>query len=1139
MFTRLLRLAVVAVLMPGTTPAIAQTTTGAITGTVTDASGGVMPGVTVTMTHVQTSRTESAVTDASGRYTSVPLPLGEYRVEASLSGFRSAARSGITLTIDQTVRVDFMLEVGTVSDVVEVRAEDTLLEPNNAALAKLVDNRRIAELPLNTRNVYSLIFLTPGVAGSIGNAYNQMGYSVNGARTTMMDTLIDGVTASFPTVNGFSGISVFPSVDAIQEFKVMGATYSAEFGRSLGSVLNVVYKSGTNDLRGSLYEFLRDSALDANNFFQNRRGQPLGDFSRHQFGGAVGGPIQLSKTFFMVSYEGLREQSFASRTFTVPTELERQGDFSQTRAANGQMIQIYNPFTTRPNPSGSGFVRDPFPGNRIPASMWDPVALNVMRYYPAPNQPGDAVTGRNNYSASGTQAVNINNTDVRIDRNMSARQRVFGRYSHRYTETVPAQTFPDDLTVAEGRIVEENRAHNFVAEYSHTVTPSTLMTVRLGFARTLFVFDNQGLGFQPSSLGLPAAVDQAVDRQMFPRFGAANHVVLGGGDHRYNAFMSYPLAASLTKTTSRHTFKIGADVRMLRVNVWEARAAGTFDFSAGFTQGPDPTRASSTAGHPIASLLLGTGTPNNVLIQNWKNVASQSFYLAGYVQDDWRIGSRLTLNLGLRYDLDTPRTERYDRMNYFDPDIRSPLADRVPQFPDLRGGLVFVGVDGNSRSQYEMDTNNLAPRLGVAYQLSDRMVVRAGYGHVFGPSNQAAQGTVGPFGFRTEYPWVTTLDGITPHHLLRNPYPGGFRPSPGAADGLLTQVGANLQAPLRSRTQTPWNRQWNVSVQRELPWQSAIEVAYVGTQGNDLHTNGEGGRSLNQLDPGYLALGSALNQLVPNPFHGIVTTGVLAAPQVSRAQLLRPYPQFTDVIPLYMSGARSLYHGLQTSLSKRMSGGLQLSGSYTWSKTLDEGMTHQDSYNLAASRSVASFDVPHRFVMSALYELPFGRTRRFGREAPAVVDLLLGSWQLNGIVTLQSGTPLTITASNTAGIFTPVTRPNNNGTSGRLEGPAQERLGRWFDTSVFSQPAPFTFGNVSPTLDDIRTDGARNVDLSLFKHFEVTGRVRLQFRVEALNALNTPRFGTPDTNVNSPSFGVVSTQANTPRQIQLGIKALW
>ena len=1117
----------------------AQTITGTITGIVKDSSGGVLPGATVAMTHVQTGRQETALSDGEGRYTSAPLPLGTYRLEATLSGFKSAVQSGIELTVSDVARVDFTLEVGTVQEIVEVAANASLVDASTSALGKLVDNRRIAELPLNTRNVYSLIFLTPGVAGTIGNAYGDLRYTINGARPRSSDTLVDGVTATFPTVTGGVGISVFPSVDAIQEFKVLGATYPAEFGRSLGSVINVVYKSGSNRLTGSVYEFLRDSAFDSRNFFQKRRGEELGDFSRHQFGGAAGGPIQIGKMFYMVSFEGLRETGFDSATTTVPTALERQGDFSQSFAANGQLIRIFNPFTTRPNPSGSGFIRDQFAGNRIPQAMWDPVAVNVLNYYPMPNQPGDPVTGRNNYVASGTANLNTNNTDARLDRNFGANGRGFVRYSHRYVEDLPLQVFPDDLAIAEGRVIEENRVHNFVAEYNHTIGRATLLTARLGFARTLFVFNNQGLGFRPSSLGLPASIDAAVDREMFPRFGASNYISLGGNDHRYNAFMSYPLLVSLTRTTSRHTLKAGVDARLIRVNVWEARAAGTFNFSAGMTQGPNPNTASSSAGHSIASLLLGTGTSNNTLIQNWKNVASQNFYVAGYIQDDWRVSQRLTLNAGLRYDLETPRTERYDRMNYFDPNARSPLADRVPQFPDLRGGLVFVGVDGNGRTQFETDTNNISPRVGGAFEVNDKTVVRAGYSHVYGPSYQQANGTVGPFGFRTENLWVSTLDGITPFRLLRDPYPGGFTASPGASEGLLTGAGSTLQAPLRDASPTPWNQQWHVTLQRELPWRTAVEIAYVGTKGHDLQTNSESGLNINQLDPRHLSLGSALNQLVPNPFYGIVNNGVLIAPQVSRAQLLRPYPQFTDIIPLQMTGATSMYHALQISANRRMSGGLLLAGSYSWSKAMEEGESHQNSYDVRASRSVASYDIPHRLVLSALYEIPIGRGRRFAASAPALVDAIVGGWQINGIVTVQTGTPLTISASNTAGLFNPVTRANWSGEDPALGGDREDRLQRWFDTSVFSQPQAFTFGNAGATFPLLRTDSVRNLDLSLFKHFTLGNRLRLQARIEAFNALDRVQFGSPNTSVTSSSFGVVTSQANTPRQLQFGLKAVW
>ena len=1136
LMTRLLCLSLSLVVCPST--AVAQSFTGTIIGTLKDTSGAVIPGASITIINEQTDRRESATTDVEGRYTSVPLPPGEYRVEAGIDGFRRAVRTGATVQIGTTVVIDFTLEVGQLTDAVEVRADAPLLETNGGTMGKLVDNRRILELPLNTRNVYSLIFLTPGVAGSIGNNYNSMGYTVNGARPTMMDTVIDGVTASFPTVNGFTGISVFPSVDAIQEFKVLGANYPAEYGRSLGSVLNVVYKSGTNEFHGSAYEFFRDSAFDSNNYFARRAGQPLGDFRRSQFGGVLGGPIQRSRTFFMTSFEGLRESRHSQTTTTVPTAAQRLGDFSQTFAQNGQLIRIFDPFTTRPNPSGAGFIRDPFPGNLIPAERMDPVALQVLRYFPLPNQAGNPVTGAQNYFATGLARLNVDNLDGRVDHQLSNAQKFFVRYSYRKTHSAPATFFPGDIAIAEGRVNEQNLAHNAVMDYSRTISNTTALSARLGFARTLFLFDNQGLGFRPSSLGLPAAIDDNVDRLMFPRFGVSGMVSLGGNDHRYNAFMSYTAASSLTKARGNHTLKVGFEGRMLRVNVWEARSAGTFNFRANETQGPNPTTASSTAGLGFASLLLGTGQPNDVLIQNWKNVAANSFYWAGYAQDDWRISPRITANLGVRYDIDVPRTERFDRMNYFDPEARSPLADQVPGFPDLRGGVVFVGVDGRNRYQYNWDTNNIAPRLGLSYQVQDQTVIRAGYSHVFGPSNQGAQGTVGPFGFRTENLWVTSIDGITPLNTLQNPFPNGFRPSPGSSEGLLTQAGANLQAPLRD-TPSPWMMQFNVNVQRELPWQTFLEVAYVGTRGFDLSRVGEGGLSLNQLDPQYMSLGSQLNQQVPNPFYGIVNNGVLTQPTVSRGQLLRPYPQFTDVIPLYSSGAKSRYNAMQMTGRKRMSTGLMFEGSYTFARASEIGMSHQNSYDIDASWALTTYDVTHRFVLSYLYELPFGRNRRFASGASTLVDALIGGWQFNGITTLQSGTPLAITANNTAGVFGARTQPNNNGQNARLDGSVEDRLDRYFDTSVYSQPAAFTFGNEPIVSPFLRAHGVRNFDLSLFKTFQMTTGIRAQFRVEALNAFNRVQFSAPNTSVTSSSFGVISGQANAPRQMQFGLKLLW
>jgi len=1116
--------------------AMAQSATGTILGSVRDSSGASVAGAKVLVTNTGTSARFETISSVEGAYIAPLLPVGEYAVEVAAQGFRTYRQEGIRLQVNQQARVDVTLEVGQLAETIDVRADAAVIETTTSSVGKVVDNKRIRELPLNTRNVYSLIYLTPGVAGGIGNSHNQIGYSINGVRGGLMDTLIDGATAAFPTVNGFHGISVFPSVDAVEEFKVQAQNYSAEFGRSLGSVLNLVYKSGTNDFRGTAYNFLRNSKLDANNFFNNGRGIPLGSFKRNQFGGVFSAPLKRNKTFFMTSFEALRQRSFSETLTTVPTAAERRGDFTQTAAGVGRPIIIFDPLTTRPNPAG-GNIRTAFPGNIIPADRFDPVARNVLRWWPEANQPGIPGTNQNNFYNSGSARVNTDNFDVRVDHNFTDRQRVFGRFSLRKSLDGPPQLFPGELGVAEGRINLNDWGRNAVLDYTNTLSSSTIWSARLAFARNRYLYENNGLGFLPSSLGLPRDIDSTVDRAMFPSFSVGGQRSLGGGDHRQSGFNSWSLLSSVARVVGKHSLKAGYEGRLLLINVWEARNAGAFSFNAGFTQGPNPNAASATAGYGFASFLLGTGASGN-LLQGWKNVASASTYHAFYLQDDWRITRKLTLNLGVRYDFDVPRTERYNRMNWFDPGIASPLAN-TPGFSGLTGGAVFVGVDGNPRRQFDGDYNNVAPRLGLAYQLDSRTVVRAGFSHLYGPSTMAAQGTVGPYGFRNDYVWVSSLDnGLTPQNYLRNPFPNGFRPLPGAADGLLTAVGGTLEAPLRNQV-TPYTLQWNLTVQRELPGQILFEVGYVGNGSRQQSRGGEGGFTLNQLHPQYLALGSQLNQTVPNPFFGRNLGGVLANRTVARSQLLRPFPQFGDIHPLFSNGGNSSYHALQTTFSKRYSHGILFEGNYTWSKNLAHDESHMNSYDLSISKSVTGNHIPHRFVFSGVYELPFGKGRRFGGGLSRTADLALGGWQVNGIVTIQSGTPLQIGATNTIGLFTKAARANSAGRSGARSGDVRRRMNGYFDPTAYSQPAPFTFGNLGTRLPDVFSHYANNLDFSLFKQFSLTERMNLQFRAEAFNAFNRVQFGGINTTVTSGSFGVVTSQANSPRQMQFGLKFLF
>ena len=820
----------------------------------------------------------------------------------------------------------------------------------------------------------------------------------------------------------------------------------------------------------------------------------------------------------------------------MPTALERAGDFSQTRTATGAPIIIYDPFSTKANPTGSGFVRDPFAGNRIPQNRFDPVAVNVIKFYPEANTtPTGQSNNQQNYGASASKPLDMTQHDYRVDQVITSTQRFFARYSTRLNDDKATNFFPEAIKIAEGRINQEDHVHGAVADYTNTLSPRMILNTRLGFARTLFVYNNQGLGFAPSALGLPAYIDTAVDNLQFPGFTVSDYRGLGGGDHRRNAFMTYTAVAAVTRTMGKHTLKVGTDIRMMRVNVFEGRNASEYSFSRSMTQGPNPNQSSTTAGNGLASLLLGTGSSGQ-LQANYKNVATHSVYAATYIQDDWRVTPTLSLSLGLRYDIDFPRTERYNRTNYFDPTVATPVSQVLP---GLTGGLVFVGVNGIPREQFSADKNNFAPRVGLSWQFMPKTVLRVGFGHVFGPSQQAAAGTIGTMGYRVDNTWVATIDGVNPNDLLRNPYPRGVAPVVGAANSVLTQFGNRIEATTQDIV-SPRTRQINVNIQRELPFSSLLEVAYVGTRGFYLHRNDEGGLSLNQLDPKYMSLGAALNAQVDNPFFGQkYAGGVLASAKTTRAQLLRPFPQFTDIIPIYSVGASSIYNSLQVTATKRYTHGLQMQLAYTWAKSLDDGLSHQDSYNIRADRALSDIDVSQRAVIMGIYDLPFGRGRRIGSGWSKPADLALGGWQMNGIATLSSGTPIGISASNNAGIFNQAIRANSNGKSGRLTGPVQQRLDAYFDKTVYSQPVAFSFGNMGPRLPDIRTDGIYNFDLSLFKNFHVTERVNVQFRAEALNAFNTPRFGGPNTSITSSTVGAITSQANAPRQTQLGLKVLF
>jgi hypothetical protein len=738
---------------------------------------------------------------------------------------------------------------------------------------------------------------------------------------------------------------------------------------------------------------------------------------------------------------------------------------------------------------------------------------------------------------------------VKLDENINDRNRFFFRFSHRILSPPPPVYFPASDAIAESIDYQPQHFNNAAFDYTWNASPTFLTEFKYGLARTAFFYRPQSDGFNPTQLGLPQYIAANADRLMFPGFSPQGYSSLGStgqGDYSNAGFESHILSVSNTKVLSKHVLKFGYDMRLIRVNTLQDFAAdGNFSFTRSFTQGPNPNQATATAGDAMASLLLGLGS--GTYTKQFKNVATSSWYYGMYFADDWKISRKLTLNIGLRYELQTPRTERYNRLNIFDPDAASPLAGPTG-LPDLVGGLEFVGVDGRNREQYSTQLTNWAPRIGFAYELTKKTVLRGGFGIFYAPSLRAAAGTVSNVGYRTDTAYAASLDGVTPTTYLQNPFPNGFATSSGNSLGLLTGVGSPISVELLGDNHVPYSQNWNFNIQRQLPGNILVEAAYVGSHATHLNEQGADDINLDQLTPAQLALGTKLQQLVPNPFFGLIKTGPLSAPTIAYGQLLSPYPQFSNVTGEYLTGASSIYDSFQMKVEKRFSSGLSLLASFTGGKMIDDhaiivnlgvDSAIQNIYDRRAERAVSPQDVSRILVLSYVYEFPVGKGKRFGANWNRVADAALGGWQINGITTFQTGQPLYLTAQNTSDSGSLTERPNNNGQSAALNGSIANRLNEYFNTSVFSQPAPFTFGNTGRTLPDVRSPGIDNFDFSLFKTFHPLERLSVQFRAEAFNLFNRPQFGYPNQVLGSGQFGVISSQANSPRQIQFGLKLLF
>ncbi len=1122
-----------------------------LSGTVLDPNEAVVPGAKVTLSNSQTGFIRTVTSSEGGSYIFTLVPPGTYEIKVEKEGFSAAVMSGIALTVGQATTLDLHLQVGAVTQSVQVEATAPLLQTGTANLGSDVTTKQVTELPLNWRNVFGLVNLDSSVnnstqtqslnpSGSQGNADQDIAFfNFGGGRFGTTAFLLDG---HWDAAGDWAGIIYVPSVDELQEFRIQTHTFSPQYGWSMGNVVNAVTKGGTRSFHGSAFEFARDSIFDANNFFNNKNGLDRTDFKRNQFGGTAGGPLYLpglyrqrDKTFIFGSYEGLRQQTPTTLITTVPTDLQRKGDFSQTLNPDGTPVQIYNPFSTRE--VNGAFVRDIFPNAKIPTNLLDPVALKTLTYYPEPNRTGDSITGANNFVGAAPLPTDSDAYTIRVDHNITDNQRLYGRWSQkRQFKQLTGEFFGSDNPGGIGTLAPDNRFDGALA-YSWIASPTLVLNVNLGFNRWVEGRKPQGVPFSPSTLGLPASLDTFGGPGAFPSITISGMSSLGSGGLNATPREAHTLSVDVSKIKGTHSFTMGfmgVDLRLTTQNSSQFSAT----FGPSFTQGPNATTANPDTGFGFASFLLGTSDAGGGITLN-ADAALQKSLIGAYFNDEWKVRRNLTLNLGLRWDMQTAPTDRFDRLSYWTVD-KNPISDQVGM--DLKGALQYTG-GGNPRGVYDAQYTNFAPRVSLAYSLTSKMVMRAGFGLFYTPAIE-----FGDYegltlnGFTQTTPYVGSVDGVTPTNLLKDPFPNGLLLPPGKSAGGLTNVGLSTNAVERGRP-TPYVEQWTYSLQYELPHNTLIEAAYVGNHGVKLTY---AGFELNQLPPQYLALGNKLLDPVPNPFYGAITVGSLSGPTIPYGQLLRPYPQFDSVTAVQPPAGMSTYHALDLSLQRRFSNGLQFLITFTASKYLAtpegyEGWAAGNAnfarnwYDTSLEKSLMSNDIPKSFVASYIYELPVGRGKRI-QPSNKVLEGVIGGWQVSGVITAKDGFPLPMTTTtNNTNSFGGNQRPNIVGDPS-ISNPT---IDRWFNTAAFAQPPAFTFGSAPRTMPNLRAPGIVNWDGTLQKNFAIAGdRSRLQIRGEFYNLLNRANFYAPNTTFGDPNFGVI-TGALPGRSVQLGARYDW
>lgn len=1154
--------------------------TASLTGTVLDASGKAVNGAKVTLTSQGRGFSRTYTTEENGLYTITLLPPDTYNLEAEAAGFKHYKQEGINLAAGATADQNISLAVGAVTEVVEVSSQAPLLNPENANIASDVSARQVSELPLNLRNVIGLAVLNssvsnaaelqivgaPGISGSADQDVSFLNFG--GTFFNTAEYLLDG---TWDTRLDWGGVIYVPSVDDVEEFKIQTNAFTSQYGFSSGNVVNVVTKSGSNEFHGDAYEFYRNSSVDARYYF-NSGAQP--QFHRNQFGGTFGGPIKKNKTFFFGYYEGLRSATPATFVGTMPTDKERTGDFSQVLGpqatdAQGPVFDalgrpvftgaIYNPYSTRQVTAGqvdpvtgltatkSGFIRDPFPGNIIPSNLVDKIAGSIAqgKFWPEPTTSALV----NNFTSAAAAAAHSNEYSIRIDHNFSDRDRLTGRWSQKYESKINSPTYYGASDLGGPGVVAPNNRYSSNVGYNHVFSPTFDMSLNFGVNRHVEQSTTQSLGFKSSTLGLPAFIDgNAPD---FPEIQPQSYSPLGaqaGLDNYFVPQTIYTISSDFTKAKGRHSLAFGFS------NFWSFLDGGHYantvlPFQTITTAGPDPTGNTYQTGNGFASFLLGTGGGNDFTGFNQFPAMSKKF-LGWYLQDGWKATSRLTVNLGLRYEIQTAPTERVNAQQYFNPTAVNPISTKVGF--NVPGELVFNS--SSNRGLYNTNYKNVAPRVSAAYQLRDKVVLRGGYGIFYVPSyfNQGPN-----IGYSQGTPWVTSLNGgLNPSSTLSgnttlglpSAFPNGPIPVTGNSLGALTDVGFGLNPVVYPNRKSSYVQQWMLGAQYSFTANDLLDLSYVGNHG--VHVLAQY-LEWNELPASDLSMGNQLLALVPNPFFGAITSSGCGLDQktIVQAQLLRPFPEYCSVTEAPPAVAGSNYNALQATYTHRWHSGLHLNVSYTFSKFIDDaqgssgwafpgsGSNVRNSYDLARERSVDASDLTHSLVINHTYELPFGKGKPIGGNWNRPANEILGGWQLSGILTAHSGLPISITpaSNNTVGTSSFGFNQRPNIVPGVSPVPQNQSIHDWINPAAFSQPAPFTFGDAPRFLSDLRAPKYFNWDLGIQKYWTIRENMRAQFRMEMFNAFNHPNFFVPDGNLGDSGFGTI-TGAYPARSIQFAGK---